>query len=148
MRQMIITMIAAVLVLSSCMSSQKAELPKNIKTAFGMKFPDAHRLQWTKKHEGLWLATFELHDKSYEASFIVHGAMVEVDLKLSEDDLPKVIHAVLDRQFPDYHTQDVLRIDQGTDSFYQIEIEKGSEDLDVTIDLEGHVIGQKEHQKG
>lgn len=134
--------------MTSCMTSEKSELPKNVKTAFGMKFPNAHSLEWTKVHNGLWNAAFELNDKAYQADFVVRGDAVEVDLKLSEDDLPKMIHAVLDKQFPDYHMEDVQKIDQGTDSWYQIEIEKGSEDLDVSIDLEGHIRSKKEHQKG
>ena len=135
----------AVLCFTACGQTSK-EVPSEVKAAFSRKFPAATGIKWDKENDNEWEAEFTWNEKEYSANFDNQGTWMETEYKISTDEIPVAVKTTLDEEFTGYTIEESELSETAVGKIYEIELKKGEEELEVTIDMKGNVI-QKEQIK-
>ncbi len=120
----------------------EASVPANVVNAVKTAFPKAGPIEWDK--DGVI-------NKHFEADFRVDGLEVEVDvspegqiLRTKEDlapsSVPEAVRAAALKQLAGSRIEDAKKITEGQAVRYEVEVEAGDKDLDVTISADGKVL--------
>ncbi len=120
----------------------EASVPVNVVNAVKAAFPKAGPIEWDK--DGVI-------NKHYEADFLVDGLEVEVEvspegqiLRAKEDlapsSVPEAVRAAALKQLAGSRIEDAKKITEGQAVRYEVEVEAGNKDLDVTISADGKVL--------
>lgn len=114
--------------------------PQKVKDAFAQKFPDIKKVEWEKESDTKWEAEFKMNGKEYSASFLEDGTWQETEYEIKKRDIANIIKAVLLKEFPDYSVEEAEISETAEGKFYEFEIEKGENEMEVTIDKEGKIV--------
>ncbi|GLU45164.1 PepSY-like domain-containing protein [Allomuricauda sp. NBRC 101325] len=118
-------------------------VPEKVKTAFAKKFPNAKKIKWDKESETEWEAEFKMDGTEYSANFLADGTWKETEHEIKEKDIPAAVSATLKNAFSAYEIEEVEVVDSNQGQFYEFELEKGEENLEVKIAATGTVIAKK-----
>lgn len=119
------------------------EVPKKVKDAFILKFPEASIVQWEKESETEWEAEFEIKGVEYSANFMADGTWTETEYEIRKKDIPKNIRTVLKSKFPKYKIEEAEIAETSDGSVFEFQLEKGNENLEVVIDKKGAILKQE-----
>lgn len=142
-RFFVLTLTLFVISSNAQMTDQKKEVPQAVKSAFSIKFPAAKKVQWEKENESEWEAEFKMEGAEYSANFSEDGSWQETEHEIKKNEVPANIVSVLNAKFPGYKIEKAEISETAEGKFYEFELEKGKEEMEVTIDMNGKVI-QKE----
>jgi uncharacterized membrane protein YkoI len=137
--------ISVMLATTAC--AQKGKLaPEKVQTAFKAKFPMAEKVKWDKENEAEWEAEFELDEKEYSANFKTDGTWLETEHEISKAEVPAAVSAALKKDFAAYEIEEMEVSETTKGSFYEFELEKGKEKMEVAFDKTGKLV-KKEVKK-
>lgn len=145
---MLITVLSIAFSMQSC--AQKPEsnnVPEKVQTAFNAKFPDAKKVEWEMENDSEWEAEFKWNGKEYSANFGTEGEWRETENEIKESEIPADIRAILDQNFSDYEIEDPEIAEKPSGKSYEMEIEMGDEEFEVTIDAEGNLTKKMENEE-
>lgn len=145
MKKITILMLGSVMALSQACAQTNA--PENVKTAFSKKFPNAKKVKWDKENETEWEAEFKMKGKEYSANFGTDGEWRETEYEIKASEIPSNIRAILNQNFNDYEIEDPAIAETPSGKSYEMEIEVGEEEYEVTIDSEGNLTKKKESEE-
>ncbi len=135
--------LALMFIISSCGNSGK-NLPENIKNAFTEKFPNATDVKWDMENASEWEAEFKMDGKEYSANFDIKGAWMETEYAIEKSDIPEVVKTSIETDFPEYSIE-VSEVSETADGkVFEFELKKGSDVLEVSMDMEGKTIKKEE----
>jgi hypothetical protein len=100
-------------------------IPKNVLEKFSQIFPDAERVEWTKKRSQ-FRADFIYHDLNTSVTFDGRGDVVKATQEILSEQLPENISKRLVEEFSEYKILVVLERFVHRKHEYEIEIMKGS----------------------
>lgn len=146
---MIITVFSIAFSMQSCAqnSDNEEQVPEKVLTAFNKKFPDAKKVEWEMENDSEWEAEFKMKGKEYSANFGTDGMWRETEYEIKEAEIPANIRAILDENFTDYEIENLEIAETLAGISYEMEIEAGDEEFEVTIDSEGTLTKKKESEE-
>jgi hypothetical protein len=111
-------------------SMNERQVPAVVLNAFQQKFPKAKDVEWEKKSQ-YYEVSFELGWKftDHEVWISPEGRIIQHQEDISTNDLPKAIKDVIRTKYKGFRIEDVDRIYRGKEVIYQVELEKGREEL-------------------
>ncbi|MGJ8734995.1 PepSY-like domain-containing protein [Zobellia laminariae] len=119
------------------------EVPKKVKDAFILKFPEVSFVQWEKESDTEWEAEFEIEGVEYSANFMADGTWAETEHEIRKRDIPKNIRAVLKLEFPKYKIKEAEISETLKGSVYEFLLKKSKINLEVAIDKKGAILKQE-----
>jgi hypothetical protein len=116
-------------------------LPVLIYRSFKSKFPASNQESWAKVNDSVYQVDFYNEKKRLDASFDTSGIWLNTETEINFSQVPKVVTAAFNKQFPGFMVQETLQIesaDRGTS--YSFIINKGSEGYEVEISAKGELL--------
>jgi hypothetical protein len=120
--------------------AQNTVAPKLVSEAFTQKFPSAQKLKWDKESDTEWEAEFKLNGVEYSANFLEDGTWKETEHEIKLKEVPENIRGSLKANFADYKVEEVEVSETEEGTLYEFELEKGIEEWEVALDLNGTVV--------
>ncbi len=146
---------ALILAVSGCFTqykkdSEKSEkqvvAPDAVKKAFATKFPTATKADWSIEKPGEFEVEFKLGKSDKAALYKEDGTLIEIESDMKEADLPQSIKTVLTTDFSGYKTDDIEMTEGNGTVTYELNAEKGDEELSLVFDANGKLL-KKEKAK-
>lgn len=134
--------IVAVLALGLMACSQTP--PKPVSDNFNSKFPNATKVKWEQEEENEWEAEFKMNGEEMSAAFDNAGKWLETEIEISEKDLPHYAIQSFKRSFDGYKMKEVEKIESPDFSGFEMQIQKGSEKLEIQMNINGDIKAKKE----
>lgn len=149
MKILAILMVAVMIITQSCaQTTAEKDVPAKVKTTFSQKFPNAKRIKWDKENETEWEVEFKLDGKEYSANFTSDGTWKETEYEIKETEIPIEVKNILDNEFAGYEIDEVEILETTEGKLYEIELEKGKSEIEVTIDPSGKVVENEVEKEG
>lgn len=141
----LILIISIVVLFSLNACGQKSEnVPENVRSAFSQKFPDATKKKWGKENNSEWEAEFKMNGKEYSANFNTAAVWLETEYDVNVNDLPEVVRLTIQNEFKEYKVKESEISETKDGKCYELELKKGEEKLEVTLDLDGNVLKKEQ----
>jgi hypothetical protein len=120
-----------ILCLTGC-SDTNTQVPETVQKAFTAKYPN-QTATWEQKPYG-YEAIFTQNGNEYEAEFSTTGQWLETEYEVLEDQFSAAVLTKVRRENPSYTItkREIEITPQGT--FYEVEIEQGSEQIELYFD--------------
>jgi uncharacterized membrane protein YkoI len=118
----------------------KASPPEKVKTSFAKKFPKAEKVKWEQENATEWEAEFKLAGAEYSANFNNDGTWIETEHEIKQSEIPAAVKKTLDTEFAGYKVEEYEMVETAKGTFYEFELEKGKEEIEVLIDANGKVV--------
>jgi len=135
--------LAALLGLALFAFASNRSVPLRVKAAFVKKFPQVKKVKWDKESDTEWEAEFKMDGMEYSANFLEDGTWRETEHEIKQKDIPDVVRVTLDSELSGYEIEEA-EISETVDGLtYEFEMEKGEEELEVSIDSHGKLIHKK-----
>jgi hypothetical protein len=128
----------------ACAQNGAKDVPAAVKKAFESKFSEAKKVEWEKEKDSEWEAEFEQNGIEYSANFLADGTWVETEHEIKKEEIPVAVLAKLQLDFEGYKYDEVELSETPNGKFYEMELEKGKEEIEVTFSEEGKLISKKE----
>tara|TARA_R110001583_G_scaffold190000_1_gene353851 strand:+ start:669 stop:1094 length:426 start_codon:yes stop_codon:yes gene_type:complete len=123
--------------LTSCSKKQPSEI---VLSSFAHKFPATDNLKWDKENATEWEAEFEIEGIKYSANFSSEGEWMETEYEVDMDEVPNIIHSILQSKFNDYEVKVAeVSITPGGNN-YELIIEKGRKEQELVFSENGEII--------
>jgi hypothetical protein len=130
--------------LATAQSLSSKQVPAVVLNAFQQKFPKAKDVEWKKKATHFEVS-FEMGWKftDHEVWISPEGEILQHKEDLSSMDLPKAIKEAIKKNYHTFKIDEVVKIYRKTEVFYQVEMEKGREELKRIFQPNGKEIEKK-----
>ena len=122
--------------------------PKAVTDNFAKKFSSATKVKWDQEEENEWEAEFKMNGTEMSASFDNAGKWMATEAELSEKDLPAAVLKAVKAAYGDWKIEDVESIETPEMKGYELGIEKGKEELEITVTADGKITVSKETDEG
>lgn len=136
-------LLAFVFLLSNLAFSQslkKKDVPDNLKKELKIKYPTSKKIKWAKLEEDLWEVEYVFENQDYSMIFKESGDWVEVEIDLELSEVPEQVQNALKNDFTDYEVEEAERKETRAGIFYEFELKKGAEEIEVLFDTLGNQI--------
>lgn len=138
--------LCSALIFSSCDDDDNhvLEIPAIVETNLVKQYPETAStpVKWEKdnKYTTPYLkAEFEDKGVEVEVWYTYDGTWVKTETEF-KDTLPLAITSILTANYPGFHIDDVVWVDTPTDSFFKVELEKGDNEIEISIMPDGTII--------
>lgn len=132
---------------SHAQKSERKSVPDKVLSAFNAKFPDAKKVEWEMENDTEWEAEFKWNGVEYSANFSTNGEWRETEYEIKKSDIPSNIRAILDQNFSDYEIEEPEVVETPSGKSYEMEVEAGEDEYEVTIDANGKLTKKKESEE-
>lgn len=123
-------------------------VPEKVKQAFALKFPKVKKVKWDKESEIEWEAEFKLDGMGYSANFLENGTWKETEHELKRNQIPNKIQDIVAASFAGFEIEEAEISETDEGSNYEIEVEKGKEVYEVTMDMQGNILKKELKSNG
>ncbi|MGI9550685.1 MAG: PepSY-like domain-containing protein [Aurantibacter sp.] len=141
----LIVLMVSVLAIVAWASAQ--HIPNKVRDAFSKKFPQVSIVSWSKESNTEWEAEFDLDGVEYSAEFLEDGTWLETEHEIKKKDLPRKVKVLLGHEFSDFRISEVEISETKDGSFYEIELENRSSEMELVLDELGKIIKREEGQE-
>lgn len=128
-------------------ASTKAEVPKQVKSAFMQKFPNAQNAKWDMENKQEWEVEFKLNGKDYSANFTIDGQWKETEYRINKTEIPEAVKATLKNQFIGFKIEVAEISETVTGKTYEFSMEKGDKEIEIAIAPDGKIIKKKNNNE-
>lgn len=139
----IVPVLLSVMLFSACDNNDDADdnitVSEVIRTAFSAKYPSVNP-HWENDH-GYYKAEFRLDGREAEAWFDQNGIWQRTEVDYNSADLPQPVKDYINNHYAGYRIDDANLVQtKDNQEYFDIELEKGEEDVYLKIDVQGNVI--------
>lgn len=120
-----------------------ADAPQKVKDAFAKKFPAVKKVKWEKESDTEWEGEFKMNGTEFSANFLEDGTWQETEHEIKKKSIPANVKTTLETEFQGYKIEEAELSETAEGSVYEFELEKGEEELEVTIDTNGKTVNKK-----
>jgi hypothetical protein len=120
-------------------------LPDEVKTAFFTAYPNAENPKWTRENDHHYEVDFRITKSKCSAVYTSEGKLVEAEIALKWIEVPIAVRQTILLQFKAYKVKEVekkILPEQIEQNFYEVEIQKAGEKLEILLDESGKIIKQ------
>ena len=121
-----------------------ADVPNNLKEALKKEYPKAADVEWEKELDN-YKVEFEINRQDHEIWYNASAQILKKEQEISETELPKAIRDAIKSSYAGYRVDDVEKIWQNDTVTYEVELEKGQEELHLTFDANAKVLNERKH---
>lgn len=141
MKKIIRYTLALIFCVSLFVCQSNRQTPKVVKEAFKSKYPGENDPDWTKDKNENYEASFKKDGDHFRADFDSEGNWIETEQSIKKKKLPIVIEAKLAVSYDDYEIVEIEKVDHHSKgAFYDVELKKDGEKIDVEFKANGTVI--------
>lgn len=137
MRNFALLLMVIPLVFINC--QQSADVPATVQEKFTEMFHDATDISWEQEGDE-FAASFTFEGKEWEAEFNKDGSWLESEREIEESELPKPVMEYVKKEFNDYEIEAFEFEKNPEGDFYEVELEKEGEQIELYFDLEGKLV--------
>ncbi len=117
--------------------------PKAVTDNFAKNFSSATKVKWDQEEANEWEAEFKMKGTEMSASFDNAGKWTATEAELKEKDLPAAVSKAVKAAYPDWKIEDVESIETPEMKGYELGIEKGKEEMEITVIADGKITVKK-----
>ena len=149
------SIIIALCALTMCGSLAHAQkltadkVPAPVMAAFKAKFATAAKVEWKLEDKTEYEAEFHIGAVEHSAAFDAAGKWLETETEIKTAELPVAVNQTLTKDFATYKVKEANKVespDKG--NFYEVDLVKGNEKLEVQLSATGAVLNKKVEKKG
>jgi len=139
-----VSLVIASLTIALCSCAQNinpSQAPAVVVNAFQQQYPKATDVEWEKKGAN-YEVEFEVGvaDKDHTMLIDPSGKIISHKQDIYKSELPTAVLNALSKEFPDYKTDDVEKIEAAGVTTYKMEVKKKPEEWKVLFDAEGKLL--------
>lgn len=124
------------------------KVPKVVKEEFYKKFSAVKKVKWEKENGELYEAVFKQNKSEISVVFNAFGVWKETETEAKISDLNTALLESIKSSYPGYEIEEVYKIESAEHgNCFEIELEKGKEEVEILITAEGKVIQQLKERK-
>ncbi len=118
-----------------------SQAPAVVVNAFQQQYPKATDVEWEKKGVN-YEVEFEVGvaDKDHTVLIDPTGKMISHKQDISKTELPTAVLNAISKEFPEYKTDDVEKIEAAGITTYRLELKKKPEEWKVVFDENGKLL--------
>lgn len=149
MKRLLMTVFAITMFIS--LQAQKItdnKVPAVVTKAFKAKFPTATKAKWELEDSKDYEVNFKINKAEHSAVFDASGIWMETETEIDVSQLPSAVSQAISKQFSGYKIKEpemVEKKDKG--KYYEVELTKGKETIEVVLSPKGEVISKKIESK-
>ena len=121
----------------SC-NQQNANIPEKVQASFDELFPVASEVEWEMEDENEWEVEFKMDGKEASACFTSEGKWLETEYAV--ESLPETIETIINETYPGFEFDEIEMVESPEFNGYEIELEKGEEEIEILVSVEGEII--------
>ncbi|MBS1568966.1 MAG: PepSY-like domain-containing protein [Bacteroidetes bacterium] len=144
-------MILSVLALGATACGQKvseADVPQPVKAAFMKQFPKADHIRWGMESKTEYEAEFKLGSEAMSATFGTAGQWLETERDIKIEALPEAVRKALADKYAGSKVKDVSYVENPKGTFYEADLEKGEQSMEVVFNADGTVFKEQVEESG
>ena len=127
------------LLLASCSDRiRQSKVPSVVQNTLMQQFTAANSIDWEKEKQN-YEAEFIKDSVEYKAIINPAGTLVKYKQDISSAELPAAVMQTLQTQYKDYVIDELEKIGEGDQVYYQVEMEKGAEEVHLVIAPDGAI---------
>ena len=129
----------------------EADVPAAVKSAFTTKFPKAQGAKWEMEDKKDYEAEFKEDGTKRSATFDAEGKWKATETGMKVELLPEAVRKVLASDYASAKTEEAETVETPEGTFYEVELKKGEQTIEVLFSADGKVISSKmeeEDEKG
>ena len=141
-------------------NTKVVEVPATTKTSFETKYPNATNVKWSRYEptdkttmdpsdwnynldENDYYVTFNWDNADYYAYYDDGNWVRATTVIKDHSKLPASVNATLRKEFPDFTIVEVDKEHDKDRTVYEVDLEKGSDKMKVTLDENGTIVKKK-----
>ncbi|HLW33225.1 MAG TPA: PepSY-like domain-containing protein [Aequorivita sp.] len=118
------------------------DLPEAVRKAFLKGNAQATDVEWKKDMEN-YKVEFDIGRMEHEIWYTPSGTVIKKEQEMTEADLPQAIRDVIKSKYSGYRVDDVEMTWHNNTTTYEVELEKGKEEWEVTFDSNGKILRER-----
>lgn len=123
------------------------DLPAPVRSAFEKKYPELKKVEW-EKEDGNFEAEFKVKGKEVAVVFDGGGQWLQTETELEKADLPQHVLQFLEKDYPGFKLEEACLIKtSANESYYELEVEKGKSEFEITLSDKGAVLKKEEEKE-
>ena len=122
-------------------------VPKAVKDALMKAHPDATNVKWEKEGKE-YEAEFKHNGKEMSVKLDASGKILETEMEIGNAEIPQGAKDYLANTFPDYELEEAERVDAMGVISYELEIEVGETNHELTFDANGNFVKDEVEHEG
>lgn len=119
-----------------------SDVPSAVRNAFSQESTNATDVEWERDMEN-YKVEFEVNRMDHEIWFDAAGKIIKKEKDITEAELPQVVKNTITSKYNGYRIDDIEMTWQNNTTRFEVELEKGREELKVTFDDKGMVIDER-----
>lgn len=119
-----------------------ADVPEAIRNAFAKVHANATDVEWEKDWDN-YKVEFDIGRREHEIWYTVSGKIIKKEQDITEADLPQTIRDAIKLKYAGYRVDDVEMTWQDNATTYEVELEKGKEEWEITFDASGQILNER-----
>jgi hypothetical protein len=141
MKYLILTSIViAACSLTACSERiRQGDVPSVVQNSLMQQFKTASNIDWEKDNKN-FKAEFEQDSVEYDAIINPAGTLVKYKQELTVAQLPAAIAQTLQTQYKDHQIDEVEKVGEGNQVFYQVELENNRKEVKLVFTENGAVV--------
>jgi len=120
------------------------DVPASVKNAFTKEYANATDVEWEKDMEN-YKVEFDVNRIENEVWYNASGTVVKKEQDIAEAELPQAVRDAVKSGYANHTLDDVEKVWQNNATNYELELENGNEDKQVTFDANGKVIAETKY---
>ncbi len=140
-----ITIFAVVLFATSFAVAQDLrvnEVPTAVQNAFSSENSNVTGVEWEKEMDN-YKVEFYVKGQEHEIWYSPQGKVLKKEQELMASDLPAAVASAISSKYSGYRVDDVEMNWMAGNTTYEVELEKGREELKVVFDANGKVVSER-----
>ncbi len=118
------------------------DVPQLVKDAFTKENAQATNIEWERDMDN-YKVEFDIGRMEHEIWYTPSGMVIKKEQDITEADLPQAIKDVIKSKYAGYRVDDVEMTWMDNAITYEVELEKGKEEWEVTFDVQGKILHER-----
>lgn len=125
--------------LSACSDRiRQSHVPSVVQNTVAQQFSNANGIEWEKEKQN-YEAEFVKDSVEYKAIIDPSGSLVKYKQELTAAQLPAAILQTIQAQYKDFVIDEVEKIEQGSQVYYQVELENKLKEMHLMFRADGAI---------
>lgn len=129
-------------------SKAKLIVPEVVKSAFKSAYPAVTKVKWDMEKTGEYEAEFKINKVEVSVVYDEKGNLLETETEIKFSDLPQAVKDAIAKDFAGYKIEEIEKVEKKGVISYEMEVEKGKMEYELTYDLNGKLLNKEEKKKG
>jgi hypothetical protein len=117
---------------------RESKVPSVVRNTVATQFSGTSKVEWEKERQN-YEAEFWIDTVGYTVLVNPEGTLLRFKHEIPLTLLPPAVQQTLQSQYAGFEVEDAEKIEQGGQTFYQVEVEKGLKEMRLVLTPEGAI---------